>query len=653
MLNAEISDTVSKYDARGIMLILEQLSKQGYRAYQPINIAYGIRNSTVARIEEGKLDIPGVSVSIEPVRYYPMGETAAHILGYMGKISQPFELKKYIDELGYSPNDIIGKIGVEQNFEEYLNGVDGTRQVEVDVMGNTIKVLDEQKAIPGNNLYLTIDAKLQKIAEDSLKKALEQIQKGGEFESEWGNYNYSKTFKNATSGSVVAIDVKTGELLAMANYPAYDPNLFATGISTADYDSLKPEHEEDPLAPRPLYNIALQTAVQPGSTFKMITGLAALEKGLSPTKEIYDAGYVEIGGQRFGCWLWNDSKRLHGWENLYDAIRDSCNYYFYSLTLGRNVRTGQEIGVRITIDDILKTASNFGLNDKTGVEIPGEKSGGVPDPNVKVNNTKRSLRTYLNKNIKNFIMENEKLTNKEIEKAKDEIVSWVGQEETLTRNEVIRRLNSLKIDGERKVEGQKVNMVDMIKYTYLNQSGWQQGDTLNISIGQGQNAYTPIQMANYIAILANGGYKYRVTTIDKVESYDGDKVVFKPEREVERIELNNYDNLKHVGEGMALVTAPGGTSHSAFRNFPIQVAAKTGTAQNQARNPVTGEEYDNFAWYVAYAPYDDPQIAIAAVIFQGGSGGYAAPVVKEIVAQYMGLNDTGEDIHSMTNNLAK
>ena len=174
----------------------------------------------------------------------------------------------------YSPNDIIGKTGVEEKFETELRGKNGVRRVEVDVLGNTTNILDEEKAIPGNNIYLTMDLKLQKVAEEALKYTLEEIQVGGTFESKWGDYKFGtskskrRPYINATSGAVVVTDVKTGELLALANYPAYDPNLFSTGISSTDWASLFPENEEDLLAPRPLYNIAIQTAIQPGSTFK-------------------------------------------------------------------------------------------------------------------------------------------------------------------------------------------------------------------------------------------------------------------------------------------------------------------------------------------------------------------------------------------------
>lgn len=653
----KIEEGLNNFEARSIMLILEQLNKQGHRAYHPINIAYGIRNSTVAKLEENKFDLLGVGVSIEPIRYYPNGDTAAHILGYLGKISQTNEIKKYIEEQGYSPNDIIGKTGVEDSFEQYLRGKNGSRRVEVDVLGNTINVLDEEKPIPGNNLYLSLDLELQKVAEDALKQSIEQIQIGGEFQSNWGNYKFSQAYKNATSGAVVAINVKTGEILALANYPAYDPNLFVTGISDEDWRSLMPEHEEDPLAPRPLYNIALQTAIQPGSIFKMVTGLAALEKGISPNKKIYDYGVVEIGNGRFGCWYWNDYGRSHGWVNLAEAIRDSCNYYFYSVTMGRNPRTGEGIGGRVDIEDILKIAKEFGLNDKTGIEIAGERAVGVPDTNLKTNNTKVGLRRFLNSNIRDFIKEGINLDEKEIVKIIDEIVSWAEFEDPLGKREVVRRLDKLNINGEKKLEGSREDFADVIKYTYLNQSGWKQADTLNISIGQGQNAYTPIQMANYVATLANGGYRHNVSTISKAESHDNSQIVYEPTRESNRVNLSNYNFINEVNKGMELVAGEGSVK-SIFKNLPIKVAAKTGTAQNSGTNPVTGEKYDNYAWFVAYGPYEEnnpeaSEIAVAAVIFQGGTGGYAAPVAREVIAQYLGFNYDEKDDFTVRNKLAK
>lgn len=644
----KISKELSSYESRSILLLYELLNKQGHMAYQPINIAYGIKDTTVAKIEEGLVDLPGIQVSIEPIRYYPEGTTAAHILGYLGKISQPNEIKKYVDEKRYSPNDIIGKTGVEESYEDTLRGENGIKRVEVDVLGNTTNILDEKKPTPGNNIYLTIDIKLQKVAEKALKQTLEKIQSGGTYESPWGNYQFGinkkkgKPYNNATSGAVVVINVKTGEVLASVSYPSYDPNLFATGISNTDWLSLFPENDKDPLAPRPLYNIATQTAVQPGSTFKMVTALAALDKGLSPTKGIRDMGYIDIGNKRFGCWIWNQSHGTHGYENVYDALRDSCNYYFYSLPFGRNPRTGENLGVKLDIEDIVNLSKQLGLNDKTGIEInvPAETSGGVPDPQRKIIITKTLLKNYLRKNIQNYIKENVVLDEYEIADMIEDIVSWTELEEPLTRGEVIRRLTSFGIDPEKRLAGEREGLADKIKYTYLNQAGWNISDTLNVTIGQGQSSYTPIQMANYIATISNGGYKHKVTLIDNIKNYNNSKTIFENEGKSEKIELNDYSNLEHIKKGM-LAVSNDGSMRRVFGGLPVQVGSKTGTAQKSGTNPSSGETFDDFAWFVAFAPYDDPEIAVASVIFQGGSGGYAGPMTRDIIAEYLGLNAVG------------
>jgi penicillin-binding protein 2 len=640
----EIDKKLSTYESRSIMSLYGQLTKQGHMAYQPINIAYGIKNSTVAKIEE-EMDLPGIYVSIEPVRYYPEGETAAHILGSLGKISTSDEIQKYVVDNKYSPNDIIGKTGVEESYEDSLRGENGIKRVQVDVFGNTTNVLDEKKPTPGNNLYLTIDLKLQKIADAALKKTLDKISTGGVYDSEWGDYKFginrkkNRPFKNATSGAVVAINVKTGELLAMSSYPAYDPNLFSTGISSTDWMSLFPKDDKDPLAPRPLLNIATQTAVQPGSTFKMVTGLAALDKGLSAQKKIRDMGYVEIGNQPFRCLVWTNSKSTHGYENLYEALRDSCNYYFYTLALGRNQRTGEDIGVKVEIEDIVSLSKQLGLNDKTGIEIniPTEASGGVPNPEKKISITRNLLKSYLRKDIRNYVKEDVKLTDDEITEIIEDIISWTNLEEPLTRGEVIRRLTAFGIEPEKKLSGEREGIADKIKYTYLNQAGWNISDTLYVTIGQGQSSYTPIQMANMIATLSNGGYRHNVNLVDNVKNYNNSKTLYQNEDKPERIKLNDYNSLNEVMKGMLMVSQEG-TSKGIFSKFPIKVGSKTGTAEKSGINPVTGDTYDDFAWFVGFAPYEEPEIAIAAVIFQGGSGGYAAPMTRDIIAEYLGLN---------------
>lgn len=643
----KIGRYISKYEARTIMALYDQLYKQGQRAYQPINIAYDIKDSTVAKIEEGLMETHGVQVSVEPVRYYPEGEIASHLLGYLGKISQPNEIEKYVKEEDYSPNDIIGKTGIEEKFELELKGTPGKKRVEVDVYGNTTSVLTEEKPKPGNDIHLTIDSQLQKVTRETLEHALEEIRRGGTFKSKWGDYDFGinrskgRPYEFATSASAVAVDVKTGELLAMENYPSYDPNLFSTGISDSDWLSLFPENEKDLLAPRPLYNIAIQTAIQPGSTFKMVPALTALEKGLSPSHTIRDMGYLMVGSEPFGCWIWNSYRGNHGRVNVYEALRDSCNYYFYSLAFGQNPRTGESLGMRIDIDDIAEISKQLGLNDKTGIEIniPREASGGVPNPQRKVSITKGMLKRFLNNNIRAYIKDEVKLNDDEINEAIEDIVSWLDRPEPMSRGEVIRSLDELGFYPEKVLAGDKARngLADKIKFDYMHDAIWNITDTLNIVIGQGQHSYTPIQMANFVATLVNGGYRNKITAIESIKSYDKSETILEREVVRERIKLNNYENLEHVKLGMKKVTTEG-TASSIFRDFPVTVGSKTGTAQNHSINPVTEEYYDDYAWFVAFAPYEDPEIAVAVNIFQGGSGGYAGPIAREIIAEYLGLN---------------
>lgn len=635
----ELDEKLSVYETRPIFVMYQQLAKQGYLAYQPIYIAYGIKESTVAKIEESIANTSGINISIEPVRYYPEGKTAAHILGYLGKISQPDEIEKYINDKKYSPSSLIGKTGIEQSFEENLKGKGGIKKVEVDSSGNSRETIEEENSVPGDNLYLSIDADLQKSTEDMMERTLKALQTGGTYKSKWGDYKFNDIQRNATSGATVAIDVKTGKVLTSVSYPAYDPNLFSTGITSTDWESLFPEDEDNPLAPRPLYNIATQTAITPGSTIKMLTALTALEKGLSADKGIRDMGYVDIGNKQFNCLLWTTSRRTHGYENLYDALRDSCNYYFYTLAMGRNQKTGEHIGVQIDIEDIIDMSKKMGLDDKTGIEIniPAESSGGAPSPKRKTENTKAILGRVLNREIEKTFQEGYEYDEEVKESAIEEIISWLDMEEIPSYSEVIRRLGDLNIDPNKKINhsgGQEDTIADALRFTYLSFGKWNIGDTLYATIGQGDTSYTPIQMANYVAIIANGGYRHKLTLIDSIKNYDNTKSVYEYEENSERVELNNYSHLEDLKKGMLKVTKEGYT-RTIFQNFPIDVGAKTGTAERDGINPYTNEEYDDFSWFVAFAPYDDPQIAVATVLFQGGSGGYSAPLTRDIIGEYL------------------
>lgn len=631
----EISPDINDYEMRNMMVIRERYSKTSYLSYHPVDICYSISEKSVAMISERSHELNGINVEIEPLRYYPQNETAAHAIGYLGKIAQDYEVQDYIVEKGYSPDDIIGKTGLEEKFEDYLRGEKGKKTVEVNNVGKTIRSVSSQAPIPGNDLYLTIDSRIQKTAEDALKKGLEQIQIGGTFESEWGDFKYVDKYENAKSGALVALDVKTGEVLAMANYPSYDLNMFATGISQEDWNSLLSD-SKNPLAPRPLYNIAMLSAIQPGSTFKMITSLAALEKGVNPNTTVYCAGTMEVGDRHFSCWIYNMFGGAHGSQTMYEAIMNSCNFYFYTTMLGENLATHQPHTVKVDAEDVIDMAEKFGLNSKTGIEIdiPQETSGGVPSIDGKKLNIRVYLRMFLEANIERYLEDGYRIDAGMKNEIVEEIVSWVDRDEPLTRGEVYDGLKALRLNPD-KINDYNVPLVDIIKYSYLNQAVWNVGDNLNISIGQGNNAYTTMQMANYIATIANGGYRHNVSVVKEIKTYDGKDTDYEPVRESERVGLSDYSYLDVVKEGMKLVSLD--DSAKPYSKFPVGVGSKTGTAQNQGTNPDTGKPYDDFAWYVAFAPYDDPQIAVACVLFEGGSGRYPTPIVREVIGEYLKL----------------
>lgn len=692
----KIPASYTNEDARKILILRNELMDQGYRQYQPVKVALDISPKTVAMIEEMNMDLPGVNVEIEPIRYYPNENLASHILGYLSKISDN-EKQKYINELGYSPNDLIGKDGLERIYEKVLKGKDGAKYVEVDVYGRLMNVLKKEKPYQGDNIYLTIDSKLQKVAEDALKQALKQIQVGGTFESKWGNYNYSQSFRNATSGTVVALNAKTGEVLALANYPSFDPNLFATGISSEDWKALQDSNPRDPLSPLPLYNVAARAAVQPGSVFKMITGIAALEQGLDPNYKLYDDGCIKLGGKTFGCWIWNDSKRKHGWVDLYRALEVSCNYYFYNISTGWDHFKNKPLPIKMNVSKLLKYAKMFGLGETTGIEID-ESAYGVPSPQKKLEAEKALLRRKLQSNAAEYFEKSVLHDKEKLQKQIEQIVNWA--DENPSRGTLIKRMGEMDIK-EDKVE----SLAEMAKFDYYNQAKWSKGNTFNLSIGQGEHAYTPLQMARYIATIANDGYKNKVSVVKKVGNEE------LPNREEitkgERIPLKNLKHLQDIRKGMERVTqGDEGTGRRTFKSFPVKVVAKTGTAQragkiqpkNEAdyirkyyrsiapgigidsievkakelmkknkdqykdegiamreaikilsKRKITDKnldrfkpDYDNFAWFVSYAPAEDPQIVVVSLIYQGGHGGYASPIAREVIAEYMGLNQEEE-----------
>lgn len=526
-------------DIRKIIAIRYAITQNGYSSTSALKISSNIPREAVAEFTENNEQFPGLNITVEPVRKYESGELASHILGYTSKISDSeYQERKET----YNRNDIIGKTGIESVFEEYLKGTDGIKQIDMAVDGTITAEYTSKEAIAGSNVILTIDANLQKITESALQENIEKIRAGG-----FGKYYEAK------SGTCVVMNVRTGEVLAMASYPNYNPQLFADGISTDDWNN----YMNDSL--KPLINKSIQNSYAPGSIFKMVSAISALESGVvSTTEKINDVGVYTKYTPHKNCWYYTDYHTGHGWLNVSEAIQHSCNYFFY------------ETGDRMGIANLEKYAKYFGLGKKTGIELPSETAG------------------------------------------------------VLAGRESASKMNR----------------------------GWSAGDTLNAVIGQGDNEFSSLQMTKYISMVANGGKPLDVTIVKGIQKPDGSEV---PRDEInkfvnEKLGLEENDdeefkidqgNLDAVLEGMRSVTnETGGTAYSIFKDFNIEVGGKTGSAE-------AGPNVN--AWFAGFAPFDDPEIAVVVMVENGGHGYYTAEAVRDIMAEYFGMNteDVDEDMSAV------
>lgn len=670
---------------RKIFIVREEIKTLGFNKYQSSTIATNISDETIAYVEEMADVLRGVEVASETVRYYPNGSMASHVLGYMGSISDS-EYETYVEEKGYSASDLIGKDGIEASMEDKLRGKDGVKTIQVNNQGDYMETISETEPVSGKSVYLTIDMDLQKTAEKTLKKVIKGVQQGSLYKSKYGNIRLSE-FENCKSGAVVAIDVDTGDVLAMASYPDYDPNIFSEGISYKDWASVQSSNPRDYLAPTPLYNIATKASVQPGSTFKPITAVAALQCGLDPERMIRDGGYIQIGNRKFGCDSWNNYRSTHGYEKLITGIQNSCNYFFYCIATGKDWNTGQSLGYKksISIEKIMAVASEFGLGEPTGVEI-GEVTTSLASAEKKMSQMKASLWYTLYASASRFFPTAVVNDEDKLKENINTITGWI--EENPDRGELLKRIQQKTDVRKSKAE----ELTDLCKYSFFEQAQWTVGDAFNIAIGQGDNAYTPLQMANYVATLGNDGKRNQVNLVKGVE---GEGETQKPEPYQIDVTETQMDT---VLEGMRLVTK-NGTLAGIYRGFPIAVAGKTGTAEKDGRinpknevtyvkhhlsqiapsiswsdvrkemqammkenpdkyptendtvddalikvskNKVTQSqidqfkpEYDNFAWTVALAPADNPKIAVVALLIQGGTSFNAGVVTREIIGDYL------------------
>ena len=334
-------------DARKIIGIRYRITTEGYSSTKSITIADNLSEGSLSNFSELSDYVGGLTIVTKANRTYPNGSLASHILGYIGKINgDEYSTKK---SEGYLINDSIGRTGIENLFEKYLKGTNGIKQIDMSVDGTVTEEYTAEEAVQGSTIVLTIDARLQAVTEQALQNTITNIQKG----------TYGHKY-NATAGAIVVMNVKNGEVLAMASNPTYDPNLFVGGISTENWKTITELNA--------LPNRAIQGQYEPGSTFKMLTAITGLQEGkIKINEKINDSGPYPLGHHP-ACWLYNQSKRTHGYLNVTDALKRSCNYFFY------------ETGYRVGIEQLDRYAKYFGLGVKTGIELPSESAGILASP---------------------------------------------------------------------------------------------------------------------------------------------------------------------------------------------------------------------------------------------------------------------------------
>jgi len=481
-------------------IITKLKEARDYPSSFPVKIESDLNMDQVAKVEANKFYLPGVTIQIEPKRNYPYGIMLAHVLGYVSEVSsEELKTKEYKE---YAPGDYVGKFGLEKQYEQYLRGIDGAQRVEVDATGREVRVLDTRDPIAGNSLHINIDMDLQVAVE--------------------------KAFEGKKGGCVVS-DPKTGGVLALVSRPAFDPNKLSSGV-TKDYWAQISNDKT-----HPLQNRSTQGRFPPGSTFKMVPALAALDKGIINEHTFFScSGGFFFGNRTFKCW----KKGGHGSVAVRRGIVESCDVFFYN--------TGLKAGV----DRIHDMAKIIGLTKLTGIDLPGEKAGLVPS------------------------------------------TEW-----------------------KQKTFGEK----------------WYEGETVSVAIGQGAVWLTPVQLMQLAAFIANEGVTFKPQIVKRVVAPQGKVLkVFEP---VMSANANiSKQAIALVRDAMkGVVNEPGGTAY-ASRLQNINMSGKTGTAQSTSAGLGKGDH----AWFVAFAPHENPALAMAVLVEYGGHGAStSAPIAKIITQSYL------------------
>lgn len=645
----KVPDTLTTEQKIKVLGVWETMQNNAFLS-QPITIASNVSWETVIEIEAKALTLEGVSISVSSQRVYPNGTLACHVVGYIGKIQNYDTYYSSYKDKGYSLSDLIGLDGVEKTMEDWLTACTtqrvGKRVVEIDRYGSVSRTLSTTEATDGNNVKLTIDSNLQRVVEAALEQNINDIRDTQEAliqSDSWLNANKtelqgttrdfdSNPISLAEKGAVVVVDME-GRVLALASYPPYDPNAFIVGGEAAANILLDERN--------PLVNYAIGSRDTPGSIFKPVTATAGLISGvLTMSEQIDDMGKFTKYDTSNPPQCWVNQKQLskHWGQTVREALTHSCNYFFYT------------VGSRLyeqTDNQLYKTAALYGLTTKTGIDLPGELQGYVASqttlydknkaisaseqstwrPSIVFNNIKKHLISVGEDH--NMTFDEEKL-NKCVKRLMDMAVDYdQGSNGSIWLPE-IRTILMEELDMPRELVYLQIVAGDT--YIMLNEIKWGGSEAIMAAVGQSITAVTPVELARYVAAIANGGYVYDLRLIDSIISPDGEVLSQSQPILASQIEGENVDQyLAYIREGMKGVTEGDGTATKYFSNFEYaeDIAAKTGTAEK------TTLDVENNAWMIAFAPYDEPEIAMCVYIPNGYSGSSCSVTVREVMEYYL------------------
>ena len=622
-----------------IMAIYSEMQMNIFNS-QPIVIAKDVRYETVIEIETRSMTLPGMSIEIGTKRVYPRSTLASQIIGYTGAIPTR-AMWLNLSAKGYSYNDTIGRDGIESSMEDWLTQNSalrkGSRVVERDQMSRVIRQLSNTDPQNGNNVKLTLNASYQQVAERCMANNVNttrdlqdsklasqtwlEANKADIHNRDWVKYPLAL----AEHGCLIVLDMQC-RVLALANYPTYDLNALVAGGK----DAMAILGDSRNL----LLNYGIHARGTPGSIFKMVTAMGALATGeLTPEERISDMGYYTVYNSDLStapkCWISKNYLYKHANQTIVEGLSHSCNYFFYTLA----DRLGEH--------RLYRYANLFGLTSKTGIDLPGEVRSVVGsqntlyDPTKPVNeaNQDTSLPIIVFNSIKKHLRNCGESRNIQYD---DERLSVCAKR---LMDMAVNNKESDWLEHMRTILMEELNMTkEMVylqsvigdTYNYMNDIKWGGGQTILTGIGQSVTVLTPIAVARYVCTVANNGYLYNVSLIDSITSPDGEILSQREPTLIHRIEKSE-EYMPLIREGMQGVVDESGTAGKYFRNWPYQkqIAAKTGTAQ------VTSIDLENNSWFVCFAPYDNPEIAVACFIPNGYSGSEACKAPRDFIEWYM------------------